>query len=158
MQTQMKIIDGNDICRSNHHTPHLYCVIDYNMSSNIFYADTGDPLMYLDNERWNLYGIGSIFSTNSYNEYEYKNPSYFTRVPDFIDFIIESKKKLEDFNIVMNLESSTPTKVEVHQFFNREKAKSAAIRVLNFGYLQLIILMTFSYEIRWLIILFDHSF
>jgi hypothetical protein len=75
----------------------MYCTIDKNKSSNVCFGDSGGPLMVLSNGRWHLYGITSMVILNGtiFNRFCNPNePSYFTSVPSYLDFVAYAIEKL----------------------------------------------------------------
>ena len=77
----------------------MYCTIDDNptKSSNVCFGDSGGPLMYNSNGRWHLYGITSMVILNGtiFNRFCKPNePSYFTSVPYYLDFVSYAIEKL----------------------------------------------------------------
>lgn len=67
-----------------------YCALDpTSRNSNVCFGDSGGPLMYFFNQTWYLYGIASSVSAPKGQENKCLNelPSYFVKVPVFIDWI-----------------------------------------------------------------------
>ncbi|RNA13070.1 suppressor of tumorigenicity 14 -like protein [Brachionus plicatilis] len=52
-----------------------YCVIDFSSANtNVCYGDSGGPLLYLDNNKWFIYGVASFVFANSNGDCLNKKP------------------------------------------------------------------------------------
>ena len=94
MQTQLYIINNQDICYNTLNDPsRLYCALDSSKYSNVCFGDSGGPMMYNSNGIWYLYGIASYVSINKQGTICYNaQPSYFVKVPVLLNFIQGAKK------------------------------------------------------------------
>jgi secreted trypsin-like serine protease len=60
--------------------------------SNICYGDSGGPMLYKIGNIWYLYGITSFTLANQNQSCNPIRPSFFTSVPNFMDWINENVK------------------------------------------------------------------
>jgi secreted trypsin-like serine protease len=69
-----------------------YCLYDKSKDidqSNVCFGDSGGPFFYKKNEKWYIYGITSWGDDGDTGRCVVKNPSFFTSVPVYIDWIVD---------------------------------------------------------------------
>jgi secreted trypsin-like serine protease len=92
-QTFLKINNNYKFCTTVKQFDNTtnYCAYDEVTKgrSNICFGDSGGPLMHLENNQWTLYGISSFGVANEGKCLPYY-PSYFVRIPFYLDWINES--------------------------------------------------------------------
>lgn len=90
-QTTLKIFnnDPTSLCSLYSYDENSYCAIDSIKirSSNICFYDQGGPLIFYFEGQWYLYGIASYFVSNEINRCNTSQPSFFTGVSDYLDWI-----------------------------------------------------------------------
>jgi len=59
------------------------------INSNICFGDSGGPLIFYNGSKWFIHGVSSYIIGNP-NMCEPKYPSYFTKVPNFLNWIADS--------------------------------------------------------------------
>ena len=90
-QTTLKIFnnDPTSLCSLYSFDENSYCAIDSIKirSSNICFYDQGGPLIFYFEGQWYLYGVASYFVSNEFNRCNTSQPSFFTGVSDYLDWI-----------------------------------------------------------------------
>lgn len=118
---KLRIKNGSPICNNSTNNPannNRYCAFDdINISNKQFeyeciYSPLGSPLMIYSNGIWYVYGISTWYDPSSFVCVAY-NPSYYTMVPNYIDWIdyniiswyntITQRQKIERFFICLYL-------------------------------------------------------
>lgn len=76
------------------YTNRNYCAIDESTDkSNVCFGDSGGPLMFIKDNKWYLYGVTSFVLTEQ-EKCNNRLPSYFVRVPAYINWIVSTLKSL----------------------------------------------------------------
>lgn len=95
-ETSLKVNDGDSKCTENSNLfagfnkESFYCLYDdSNRNSNVCPGDSGSPFIYNSNGKWYVYGVVSWVIKNLYYSpvCDPTRPSFFTRVPVFVDWI-----------------------------------------------------------------------
>jgi secreted trypsin-like serine protease len=92
-QANMRAIDDERLCNAhkivrNFYEPSKhYCVIGFANNANICKGDSGGPLMYYKENKWYIYGIASFGNVKKASKCDYKMPTYFIKVTEYIDWL-----------------------------------------------------------------------
>lgn len=92
-ETSLRVSNNDQICKSeNYDLNILYCLYNAEGHSQVCSGDSGGPFFIQRNKIWYIYGIAS-FAIVDTNEDLFRcrteSPSYFTKVPYFIDWIAD---------------------------------------------------------------------
>jgi secreted trypsin-like serine protease len=105
-QTKIDVIDDQATCSFNiklnetsnfeiHDPLTQYCLLDTKNQSNACFGDSGGPMMYFEEDRWYIFGLTS-YGRLSNNECNNTLPSYYTKVPYYLDWINRARKLLDN--------------------------------------------------------------
>jgi secreted trypsin-like serine protease len=110
-QTQVKVINGDDICIESYKfnetlniplfdSETQYCLQDDINQSNACFGDSGGPLMFYQDNRWFVYGLTSYGKIFDYSVPRCNSslPSYYTKVPVFLNWVERAISKLNNDN------------------------------------------------------------
>ncbi|CAF1053995.1 unnamed protein product, partial [Brachionus calyciflorus] len=82
------VIKNNKSRNSCDHRRYInYCALDEAENSNICQGDSGGPLQYFKNGKWFVYGLSSFTISNEKTSCVNTEPSFFTTVPFYLDWI-----------------------------------------------------------------------
>ena len=95
-QTQLQVIDGDSVCTKQDpfNTNLIYCVLNKKTKSNVCQGDSGGPLLFSTNNKWTVYGLVS-YTMNKGDQCDNTEPSYFTEVAKYLDWIKKAMFYLE---------------------------------------------------------------
>jgi len=91
-EVSLKVGDADEICEKttiSYNNNSIYCLYDnLNGKANVCPGDSGSPFVYQSNGIWYVYGVTSyVYTTEAKPICDTTQPSFFTKVPAFIDWI-----------------------------------------------------------------------
>lgn len=89
-QTHITVFESLADCnKSTSFNPAInFCAFN-SINSNICFGDSGGPLIYFNGTKWLIHGVSSYIIGNP-NMCEPKYPSYFTKVPNYLNWIADT--------------------------------------------------------------------
>lgn len=117
-QAELTVANNDSICQNYKdkvNLNRLYCLYDTSNTTNPFnitiysqicYGDTGGPFFYQKNDKWYIYGIASFVDDQGTSKCIVTNPSFFTSVPLYIDWIVDKVHATASANSFYSLKNT----------------------------------------------------